>query len=137
LNSPGRQLRNKLSARGFRSRQKDHIGDLEADISKKTAVSKDLSAENDALTRENAKMRGFLAAFNALPADLAPTNGAPAGGDAGLGLLGVFPPAAQTRAALEREVAAAHARGEPGGMPEQMLNYAALIAASRRKNEGA
>ncbi|KAI1179723.1 hypothetical protein F4777DRAFT_531678 [Nemania sp. FL0916] len=51
-----RQLRNKVSARAFRSRRKEYIGQLENDIAKKITENNDLRAQNQALVRENKRL---------------------------------------------------------------------------------
>ncbi|KAL2891187.1 bZIP transcription factor [Ceratocystis lukuohia] len=51
-----RQLRNKVSARAFRSRRKEYISHLEAEISNKVAENGDLRAENRSLMEENKRL---------------------------------------------------------------------------------
>ncbi|KAL8729379.1 MAG: hypothetical protein Q9166_004772 [cf. Caloplaca sp. 2 TL-2023] len=51
-----RQLRNKVSARAFRSRRKEYIGQLEGEIAAKTAEAGDLRAKNQALMSENTRL---------------------------------------------------------------------------------
>ncbi|KAL8810019.1 MAG: hypothetical protein Q9223_003739 [Gallowayella weberi] len=51
-----RQLRNKVSARAFRSRRKEYIGQLEGEIAAKTAEAEDLLAKNSALMAENTRL---------------------------------------------------------------------------------
>ncbi|KAL8927589.1 MAG: hypothetical protein Q9172_001299 [Xanthocarpia lactea] len=51
-----RQLRNKVSARAFRSRRKEYIGQLEGEIAVKTAEADELRAKNQALTSENTRL---------------------------------------------------------------------------------
>jgi len=54
-----RQLRNKVSARAFRSRRKEYITQLEAEVAKKSqeaAAAKDLARRTE---EENARLRGF------------------------------------------------------------------------------
>ncbi|TGJ88106.1 hypothetical protein E0Z10_g694 [Xylaria hypoxylon] len=51
-----RQLRNKVSARAFRSRRKEYIGQLENEIAGKVTENNDLRAENKALAEENKRM---------------------------------------------------------------------------------
>jgi len=48
-----RQLRNKVSARAFRSRRKEYITQLEAEIANKVSENSDLRAENRRLAEEN------------------------------------------------------------------------------------
>jgi len=48
-----RQLRNKVSARAFRSRRKEYISQLESEIANKVAENGDLRAQNRALMDEN------------------------------------------------------------------------------------
>lgn len=52
-----RQLRNKVSARAFRSRRKEYIGQLEGEIANKVGENQRLMAENKALTAENARLQ--------------------------------------------------------------------------------
>lgn len=54
-----RQLRNKVSARAFRSRRKEYIGQLESEIAAKTQEAADLKVENRALIEENARFRSL------------------------------------------------------------------------------
>ncbi|KAL8767637.1 MAG: hypothetical protein Q9209_005896 [Squamulea sp. 1 TL-2023] len=54
-----RQLRNKVSARAFRSRRKEYIGQLEGEIAAKSAEADELRAKNQALTSENARLTDF------------------------------------------------------------------------------
>ncbi|KAH6885775.1 hypothetical protein B0T10DRAFT_491574 [Thelonectria olida] len=51
-----RQLRNKVSARAFRSRRKEYITQLEAEISNKVNENGDLRAQNRALMEENKRL---------------------------------------------------------------------------------
>ncbi|KAL9042689.1 MAG: hypothetical protein Q9180_000411 [Flavoplaca navasiana] len=51
-----RQLRNKVSARAFRSRRKEYIGQLEGEIAAKSAEADDLRAKNQALMAENTRL---------------------------------------------------------------------------------
>ncbi|KAJ8122945.1 hypothetical protein O1611_g9713 [Lasiodiplodia mahajangana] len=51
-----RQLRNKVSARAFRSRRKEYIGQLESEIASKANEVNDLRAENRALVDENKRL---------------------------------------------------------------------------------
>ncbi|KAL5615315.1 hypothetical protein BROUX41_005362 [Berkeleyomyces rouxiae] len=51
-----RQLRNKVSARAFRSRRKEYISHLEAEISSKVSENGDLRAENRSLMEENKRL---------------------------------------------------------------------------------
>lgn len=51
-----RQLRNKVSARAFRSRRKEYISQLEAEISNKVNENGDLRAQNRALMEENKRL---------------------------------------------------------------------------------
>ncbi|KAK2832012.1 hypothetical protein FQN49_006944 [Arthroderma sp. PD_2] len=54
-----RQLRNKVSARAFRSRRKEYIGQLEGEVAAKTNEANELRLRNNALTMENAKLTDF------------------------------------------------------------------------------
>ena len=77
-----RQLRNKVSARAFRSRRKEYIGQLEGEIAAKSQEADELRAKNEALMVENARLgdltRMLLSspAFSSFLADLSGT-GAP------------------------------------------------------------
>ncbi|KAI1340057.1 hypothetical protein F5Y15DRAFT_62787 [Xylariaceae sp. FL0016] len=51
-----RQLRNKVSARAFRSRRKEYIGQLESEIASKVSENGDLRAQNRALMEENRRL---------------------------------------------------------------------------------
>lgn len=51
-----RQLRNKVSARAFRSRRKEYISQLEAEIATKVNENGDLRAQNRALVEENKRL---------------------------------------------------------------------------------
>ncbi|KAI1128459.1 hypothetical protein F5Y10DRAFT_174856 [Nemania abortiva] len=51
-----RQLRNKVSARAFRSRRKEYIGQLEAEISNRVTEVNELRSENRALVEENRRL---------------------------------------------------------------------------------
>lgn len=54
-----RQLRNKVSARAFRSRRKEYIGQLEGEVAIKTNEANELRTQNHALMEENARYRAF------------------------------------------------------------------------------
>ncbi|KAJ5167457.1 uncharacterized protein N7482_006238 [Penicillium canariense] len=51
-----RQLRNKVSARAFRSRRKEYIGQLESEIASRTNEAHELRLQNRALYEENARL---------------------------------------------------------------------------------
>ncbi|KAI1417951.1 hypothetical protein F5Y13DRAFT_33465 [Hypoxylon sp. FL1857] len=51
-----RQLRNKVSARAFRSRRKEYITQLESEIANKVTENGDLKAQNRALMEENRRL---------------------------------------------------------------------------------
>ncbi|CAM1510455.1 Fc.00g007900.m01.CDS01 [Cosmosporella sp. VM-42] len=51
-----RQLRNKVSARAFRSRRKEYIGQLESEIANKVNENGDLRSQNRALMEENKRL---------------------------------------------------------------------------------
>jgi hypothetical protein len=51
-----RQLRNKVSARAFRSRRKEYISQLENEITAKNALNNDLRSQNRALMEENKRL---------------------------------------------------------------------------------
>jgi len=55
-----RQLRNKVSARAFRSRRKEYIGQLEGEVAMKTNECNELRNQNRALMEENARSRAFI-----------------------------------------------------------------------------
>jgi bZIP-type transcription factor MBZ1 len=55
-----RQLRNKVSARAFRSRRKEYIGQLEGEVAMKNNECNDLRTQNRALMEENARSRAFI-----------------------------------------------------------------------------
>jgi hypothetical protein len=54
-----RQLRNKVSARAFRSRRKEYIGQLEGELAVKSNEANDLKLQNRALMEENARFRAL------------------------------------------------------------------------------
>ncbi|KAI0466376.1 hypothetical protein F4859DRAFT_497926 [Xylaria cf. heliscus] len=51
-----RQLRNKVSARAFRSRRKEYIGQLESEVAAKVTENNDLRRENRGLMDENQRL---------------------------------------------------------------------------------
>jgi len=51
-----RQLRNKVSARAFRSRRKEYIGQLEGEIAAKSQEANDMRAQNEQLREENNRL---------------------------------------------------------------------------------
>ncbi|KAL3467541.1 hypothetical protein BJX64DRAFT_247967 [Aspergillus heterothallicus] len=51
-----RQLRNKVSARAFRSRRKEYIGHLENEVQQRTNEAQELRNQNRALFEENARL---------------------------------------------------------------------------------
>ncbi|KAA8651436.1 hypothetical protein EYZ11_006019 [Aspergillus tanneri] len=51
-----RQLRNKVSARAFRSRRKEYIGQLESEVAARTNEAHELRLQNRALYEENARL---------------------------------------------------------------------------------
>lgn len=55
-----RQLRNKVSARAFRSRRKEYIGQLEGEVAMKNQEANNLRSENSALMAENDRYRGLI-----------------------------------------------------------------------------
>ncbi|KAL0259337.1 hypothetical protein SLS55_005073 [Diplodia seriata] len=55
-----RQLRNKVSARAFRSRRKEYIGQLEGEVASKNNENTELRMQNRALMEENARSRAFI-----------------------------------------------------------------------------
>ncbi|KAI0517340.1 hypothetical protein F5B22DRAFT_118992 [Xylaria bambusicola] len=55
-----RQLRNKVSARAFRSRRKEYITQLENEIASKVSENNDLRAENQAFKEENQRYQGLV-----------------------------------------------------------------------------
>merc|ERR1712029_1293644 len=55
-----RQLRNKVSARAFRSRRKEYISQLEGEVALKTQEASTLRQENGALLQENERYRGLI-----------------------------------------------------------------------------
>ncbi|KAL8937135.1 MAG: hypothetical protein Q9216_004582 [Gyalolechia sp. 2 TL-2023] len=76
-----RQLRNKVSARAFRSRRKEYIGQLEGEIAAKTAEANDLRAKNQELMSENHRLTDLTRmllespAFNSFLNELSGTDG--------------------------------------------------------------
>ncbi|KAL9002704.1 MAG: hypothetical protein Q9188_004385 [Gyalolechia gomerana] len=76
-----RQLRNKVSARAFRSRRKEYIGQLEGEIAAKTAEANDLRAKNQELMSENNRLTDLTRmllespAFNSFLNELSGTDG--------------------------------------------------------------
>jgi len=51
-----RQLRNKVSARAFRSRRKEYIGQLEGEVAVKVQEANDLRVQNQQLREENTRL---------------------------------------------------------------------------------
>ncbi|KAL9026765.1 MAG: hypothetical protein Q9196_004623 [Gyalolechia fulgens] len=76
-----RQLRNKVSARAFRSRRKEYIGQLEGEIAAKTAEANDLRVKNQELMSENNRLTDLTRmllespAFNSFLNELSGTDG--------------------------------------------------------------
>ncbi|KAL8690136.1 MAG: hypothetical protein Q9218_004353 [Villophora microphyllina] len=76
-----RQLRNKVSARAFRSRRKEYIGQLEGELAAKTAEADDLRAKNHDLMAENTRLTDLTRmllespAFSMFLDDLSGTDG--------------------------------------------------------------
>jgi hypothetical protein len=62
-----RQLRNKVSARAFRSRRKEYITQLEAEIANKVTENGDLRAQNRALVDENKRLTDLTRMLLASP----------------------------------------------------------------------
>jgi hypothetical protein len=63
-----RQLRNKVSARAFRSRRKEYIGQLEGEIANKVNENSDLRAQNRALLEENTRLSDLTRMLLSSPA---------------------------------------------------------------------
>ncbi|KAF8462880.1 hypothetical protein BDZ91DRAFT_732608 [Kalaharituber pfeilii] len=63
-----RQLRNKVSARAFRSRRKEYISQLEAEVANKTSEAAELRAENTTLKSEIAQLQEFTRSVLRSPA---------------------------------------------------------------------
>lgn len=63
-----RQLRNKVSARAFRSRRKEYITHLESEITKKVNENGLLRAQNRALVEENKRLENLTRTLLASPA---------------------------------------------------------------------
>ncbi|MCJ1308487.1 hypothetical protein MMC25_002140 [Agyrium rufum] len=63
-----RQLRNKVSARAFRSRRKEYIGQLEGEIATKVKEAEDLRVRNDALESENTRLTDLTRMLLSSPA---------------------------------------------------------------------
>jgi hypothetical protein len=55
-----RQLRNKVSARAFRSRRKEYIGQLEGEVAVKVQEANELRNQNNALMEENRRQQAFI-----------------------------------------------------------------------------
>ncbi|RAK78444.1 bZIP transcription factor [Aspergillus fijiensis CBS 313.89] len=55
-----RQLRNKVSARAFRSRRKEYIGQLESEVAAKTNEAHELRLQNRALFEENGRLTDLV-----------------------------------------------------------------------------
>ncbi|KAI3327802.1 hypothetical protein HD806DRAFT_335365 [Xylariaceae sp. AK1471] len=62
-----RQLRNKVSARAFRSRRKEYIGQLESEIAAKVTENNDLRAQNRALMDENNQLNALTRTLLSTP----------------------------------------------------------------------
>ncbi|KAL6720548.1 hypothetical protein ACLMJK_002472 [Lecanora helva] len=63
-----RQLRNKVSARAFRSRRKEYIGQLEGEIAAKQSETDELRAKNEALMSENTRLTDLTRMLLSSPA---------------------------------------------------------------------
>jgi len=63
-----RQLRNKVSARAFRSRRKEYISQLEGELQVKTQEADELQFDNDALRAENAQLTDLARMLLSQPA---------------------------------------------------------------------
>jgi hypothetical protein len=63
-----RQLRNKVSARAFRSRRKEYITQLEGEVAGKATEVNELKVQNRALMEENARFRALAEKLLAHPA---------------------------------------------------------------------
>lgn len=63
-----RQLRNKVSARAFRSRRKEYIGQLEGEIAAKASEADDLRAKNEELVAENTRLTDLTRMLLSSPA---------------------------------------------------------------------
>ncbi|KAI9782156.1 MAG: hypothetical protein M1816_001990 [Peltula sp. TS41687] len=63
-----RQLRNKVSARAFRSRRKEYIGQLEAELAAKANEANALKQENRALMEENTRLSDLTRMLLSSPA---------------------------------------------------------------------
>ncbi|KAL8711228.1 MAG: hypothetical protein Q9220_004373 [cf. Caloplaca sp. 1 TL-2023] len=63
-----RQLRNKVSARAFRSRRKEYIGQLEGELAAKAAEADELRAKNHDLMSENTRLTDLTRMLLAAPA---------------------------------------------------------------------
>ncbi|KAF1927212.1 uncharacterized protein M421DRAFT_422068 [Didymella exigua CBS 183.55] len=55
-----RQLRNKVSARAFRSRRKEYIGQLEGEVAVKVQEANELRNQNNALMEESRRQQAFI-----------------------------------------------------------------------------
>ncbi|KAL4934533.1 bZIP transcription factor [Aspergillus undulatus] len=62
-----RQLRNKVSARAFRSRRKEYIGQLESEVAQRTTEAHELRMQNRTLYEENARLTEFARTLLASP----------------------------------------------------------------------
>lgn len=63
-----RQLRNKVSARAFRSRRKEYIGQLEGEVAAKLQEANDLRVENQQLREENSRLTDLTRMLLSSPA---------------------------------------------------------------------
>ncbi|KAL8872936.1 MAG: hypothetical protein Q9174_001524 [Haloplaca sp. 1 TL-2023] len=63
-----RQLRNKVSARAFRSRRKEYIGQLEGELAAKTSEADDLRSKNQKLMNENTQLADLTRMLLSSPA---------------------------------------------------------------------
>ncbi|KAI9892717.1 MAG: hypothetical protein M1814_001137 [Vezdaea aestivalis] len=63
-----RQLRNKVSARAFRSRRKEYIGQLEGELNAKNNEASDLRMQNKALLEENTRLSDLTRMLLSSPA---------------------------------------------------------------------
>lgn len=141
-----RQLRNKVSARAFRSRRKEYIGQLEGEIAAKTAEADDLRVKNEELMAENTRLADLTrmllssSAFSTFLNDLSSTgvasSSAPAPGLTALPSSAVKsePPQTNTRKDVNpHQSAAQQAQSQQTGpqigmalVPETNINYSAF-----------
>jgi hypothetical protein len=110
-----RQLRNKVSARAFRSRRKEYISQLEGEIAVKVNENNDLRSQNRALMEENTRLSDLTRMLLSSPSF-----------SGFLDTLATNPAAAQTAQAIAPEPRQVRKDVNPYAAPQQMQQHVGL-----------